>query len=161
LLSDSPAAVPELRIIGLSRPQREAMSEVLRRKGIERRIRLVPFLPEDAFQAQMAGASLVVFPSDFEGFGLPVIEAMRLGIPVVVGPDAAVLEISGGHATVMHEWTAPALGEAVHRALESGSRASVLAAASAHAATFTWAQTTRRTRAAVDSAIGHRMAQPG
>jgi glycosyltransferase involved in cell wall biosynthesis len=91
-----------------------------------------------------------VFPSDFEGFGLPVVEGMLLGKPVVVGPDEAVLEVAGGHAAVMSGWTSSALADAVRAGLAMSP--DQLAAARAHAAEFTWERTTRQSRAAVVAA---------
>ncbi|NHA01524.1 glycosyltransferase family 4 protein [Nocardioides sp. W3-2-3] len=57
---------------------------------------LMPWLDDDAFQRCFAGAGLIVFPSDFEGFGLPAAEALRLGIPLVVSADEALAEVTGG-----------------------------------------------------------------
>ncbi len=59
---------------------------------------------------------MIVFPSDFEGFGLPVAEGMRLGKAVVIGPERATTEVAGGHAFVMADWTADALADAVRAA---------------------------------------------
>ena len=64
----------------------------------------------------LAEADLVVFPSDFEGFGLPVVEGMLLGKPVVLGPEPATNEVAGGHAAVAADWTPAALADGVRRA---------------------------------------------
>ena len=58
----------------------------------------------------LADAELVVFPSDFEGFGLPVVEGMLLGKPVVLGPEPATNEVAGGHAAVAADWTSGGAG---------------------------------------------------
>lgn len=150
-----PGAVPVLKLLGLSGRRRSDMSRLVTRLELSEHVELAPFLPDREFEAVMAGSRLVVFPSDFEGFGLPAVEAMRLGIPVVVGPDRAVLEVAAGHATVMAEWSADALAAAVTEALKLDSTS--LAAAAQHAAAFTWAETVRRTRAALELAVknGH------
>ena len=97
---------------------------------------------------------MVVFPSDFEGFGLPVVEGMLLGKPVVLGPEPATNEIAGGHAAVAADWTAAALADAVRRAraMTSGE----LEAARAWAATFTWERTIRQTREVLAGLVGER-----
>ena len=86
-----------------------------------------------------ASASLVVFPSDFEGFGLPAVEAMWLNIPVVITPEAALLEVTAGHGIVMDDFGPDALARAVVQARQVPPE--VLAAAKDHANGFTWERT--------------------
>lgn len=152
---DTPAP-PTLRIIGLPGVERARVSALLADRGLTDVVEVAPFLPDAEFESVLASTSLVVFPSDFEGFGLPVLEAMRLGVPVVVGPDRAVLEIAGGHATVMDGWTVDALVDAVRRGLATDAPA--VRAAAEHAARFTWAATVRRTRAALELITAQRPA---
>ena len=139
--------VPRLRITGLGGTAREAVAAQLRQRDLEAVVELMPFLDAADFERLFAGAGLVVFPSDFEGFGLPVVEGMLLGKPVVVGPDEAVLEVAGGHAAVMAGWTSTALADATRRAVSLGPEE--LRAARDRAAEFTWERTTRQSRAAV------------
>jgi len=106
-----------LRLVGMGEADRAAATERVTALGIADRVELMPWLDDDAFQAYFAGAGLVIFPSDFEGFGLPAIEAMRLGIPVVVSDDPALAEVTGGHAAVARS-TGPAdLADAIGEAL--------------------------------------------
>ncbi|MDX6276869.1 MAG: hypothetical protein QOJ72_997, partial [Nocardioidaceae bacterium] len=92
----------------------------------------------------LAAARAIVFPSDFEGFGLPVVEGMSLGIPVVIGPEQATMEVANGHAVVMADWTAASLADA----MMSAERLSPdeVSAARAWGRTFTWERTVRETR---------------
>ncbi len=112
---------------------------------------LQPWLPAPEFQRQFTSASLVVFPSDYEGFGLPALEAMRLGIPVVVTPDPALLEVTGGLATVMDGWDAPSLARAVPQALAAEPRE--LEHGVAHASAFTWGRTAAAVRATLAAVV--------
>ena len=96
----------------------------------------MPWLPTDEFRECFASANLVVFPSDFEGFGLPAIEAMRLGKPVVISPEPALVEVTGGHAVVTAGPDAGALARAVVDARSRSTRQ--LAAARAHTDRYTW-----------------------
>lgn len=150
LLAEQNAA-PPLDIVGLGASERAALDERLGELGLAGAIAALPWLSDDEFRGRFASAAMVVFPSDFEGFGLPAVEAMRLGIPVVVTPDPALLEVTGGHAAVMTGWGAPELADAVRRA--QGATADELAQAREHAAAFTWSRMATRTRAALMEAI--------
>ncbi|WP_155756265.1 glycosyltransferase, partial [Streptobacillus moniliformis] len=80
---------------------------------LSKEVALAPYLSEDSFHRAMAEAAVVVLPSDLEGFGLPVLEGMALGKPVVIGPDPGAVEVAGGHAAMMEGWTADALADSV------------------------------------------------
>ena len=136
-LTTRPGPTLPLRLVGVSGRERPRLTARIAELGIGDVVTVNPWLPVDSFQEQFASSSMVVFPSDFEGFGLPAVEAMRLGIPVVITPEPALLEVSGGHATVV-EGPGP---EALARAVEAARHVTpeALAAAKAHAAAFTWA----------------------
>jgi glycosyltransferase involved in cell wall biosynthesis len=138
------SAGPKLNIFGLGAARRAELQEQVSARGIAEVVTLSEYLAEDAYRARMAGAALVLYPSDFEGFGIPVVEAMRLGVPVVVGPDPAVQEIAAGHAFTMRDWSAAALAEAITRALHAP--AAEIDAARMHARRFTWSVTAQQTR---------------
>jgi glycosyltransferase involved in cell wall biosynthesis len=141
LLGDS---APELLVLGVSAEQRTTVQTGVARRGLAGAVTLAPFLGEADFRRTLAGAALVLFPSDFEGFGLPVVEGMRLGIPVVIGPEPATREVAGGHAFEMATWEPEELARAVRDGLAA--TPGRLAAARDHAARFTWANTVTRTR---------------
>lgn len=106
-----------LRLVGMGADDRAAAAEQVAALGIADRVELMPWLDDAAFQDYFAGAGLVIFPSDFEGFGLPAIEAMRLGIPVVVSDDPALAEVTGGHAAVAASTSPADLAAAITHAL--------------------------------------------
>ncbi|WP_408899583.1 glycosyltransferase [Nocardioides sp. R1-1] len=134
-----------LRLVGMGARDRAAAEEQVRRLGIGDRIELMPWLDDDAFARAFAGAGLVVFPSDFEGFGLPAAEAIRLGIPAVISTDPALAEVTGGHAVTAAATTPDALAEAFSAALAL--TAEQLAAGRAFAESFTWRHTAAVIRA--------------
>lgn len=136
--------MPLLTMLGVGARRRETVMAEIDRRSLTAIVTVAPFLEEPQFQSVMASASMVVFPSDFEGFGLPVIEGMLLGVPVVIGPEPATLEIAGGHASVLADWTPHALVDAVDRARQRDDAS--LEAARVHAARFTWSRCVEQTR---------------
>ncbi|CAM3354401.1 glycosyltransferase [Nocardioides dubius] len=139
-------ALPELILVGTG-SERQALTEEAQRLGIADRVTMAPYLDDAAFGAVLAESAAVVFPSSFEGFGLPVLEGMLIGSPVVIGPEPATQEVAGGWASVAAVWTAEALLDAVVAGCAFDD--DHLAAARAHAATFTWQRTAEQTRAAL------------
>lgn len=138
------ATTPKLNVVGLADETRAELEALVARLGIGAHVVLSPYLHGADFHAVMADSAAVIFPSDFEGFGLPAVEAMQLGKPVVVGPDEAVQEVTQGHAITMSAFTVDALADAVARALAESP--ADLAAARDYVSAFTWARTARQTR---------------
>lgn len=133
-----------LRLFGIPSGEREALEREVAERHLGGIVTLAGWLEPVEYAAQFAGSSLVVFPSDFEGFGLPALEAMQLGIPVVVSPDLALAEVTQGHAVTMFGWSAGDLVTAVGRALAM--TPGQIAEARTHAATFTWRESARQYR---------------
>jgi glycosyltransferase involved in cell wall biosynthesis len=107
------------------------------------------YLPKEQLVELYRGAAALVFPSRYEGFGLPVVEAMASGTPVVAAPDAAVREIAGDAAV----FVAPdELADGVRRALADRDR--LVAAGIERAARFTWEETAKRTLAVYRQVLG-------
>jgi glycosyltransferase involved in cell wall biosynthesis len=81
--------------------------------GAAGRIVFLGRLPDDEYAATIAGAAAFLMPSHFEGYGLPAVEALRLGTPTVISPDPALHEATGGAAIRMDAWTGAALVRAL------------------------------------------------
>ncbi|HTP88193.1 MAG TPA: glycosyltransferase family 1 protein [Bryobacteraceae bacterium] len=100
-------------------------------------------------------AAAFLFPSLYEGFGLPVLEAMQCGAPVIASRDPAVMETAGGAATLLDARDVSAWKEAMLAALDTAAwRASMRERGLARAAEFSWERTARRTREVYAEAIG-------
>lgn len=149
MLAATDGRVPPLLMLGVPGSERERLTRSIADRSLGHVVELAPFLPDDEFVRVMSEAEMIVFPSDFEGFGLPVAEGMRLGKAVVIGPERATTEVAGGHAFVMGGWTPEALVDAV-RAAEAMSDQQ-REAARRRGEVFTWEATVRRTRATLDA----------
>ena len=88
-------------------------------------------------------ASALVFPSLYEGFGLPLLEAMACGCPVAAAAAGSIPEICGGAARLFDPYEPEAIAEAVEDVLRETDRWSARGVARAHA--FSWEQTVRAT----------------
>jgi glycosyltransferase involved in cell wall biosynthesis len=135
---------PALAIAGVPASVRDEIAGRIRGAGLTETVTLLPWLEPDRFEGWFASASLIVFPSDFEGFGLPAIEAMRLGIPLVISSDEALLEVTGGNATIVEGTDPESLAEAVSEALATDEVE--IQRARAHVSGRTWADVARETR---------------
>jgi glycosyltransferase involved in cell wall biosynthesis len=91
-------------------------------------------------QSLYYGAGAFVFPSLAEGFGLPVMEALAVGLPVIASDLPALVEIAGGHATFVTPASVEALACALEQTDSAGEQPGAIVARRDHARTFTWAR---------------------
>jgi glycosyltransferase involved in cell wall biosynthesis len=87
-----------------------------------RRVILLDYVPDAHLPGLYAGASAVVYPSWYEGFGLPVLEALAAGVPVVAGDVPALREVGADAAMFVPPESAEAIAEAIERSLGSDQR---------------------------------------
>jgi glycosyltransferase involved in cell wall biosynthesis len=123
--------------------------------GLEGRVRTLGFQPPAGLAALYAGAAAFCFPSLREGFGLPVVEAMAQGTPVVTSAGTSTEEVVGEAGLTVDPLDPAAIAAALGRVLDDEALAASLAAAGrARAATFTWARTAELTMAAYREVAG-------
>ena len=105
---------------------------LLARPGVRR----LGFVPDDELARLYRGASVLVYPSRFEGFGIPILEAMASGTPVVASSHPSLDEACGEAAVRVDPEEPSAIAEGVRRALAEGERLSALGLE--HAQRFSW-----------------------
>ena len=148
MLVEAVARVPDCRLVLVGSADERFPDEVepaIERQGLAGRVRRLPFVPEDLLGALYADASLLAYPSLVEGFGLPMLEAMTAGTPVLAS-DVPVLREVGGDAAVYAPPTDPARwASAISRVRADPSlRLGLTVRGAARAAEFTWDAAARR-----------------
>ncbi|MGK7890962.1 MAG: glycosyltransferase family 4 protein [Leptolyngbyaceae cyanobacterium] len=110
--------------------------------GIARRVEFLDYVPYDQLPILLGEAIALVFPSLWEGFGLPVLEAMACGTPVITSDRASLPEVAGDAALFIDPEDTAALGDAMRRVItDEGVRQQLRNAGLARAQQFSWAKT--------------------
>jgi anaerobic magnesium-protoporphyrin IX monomethyl ester cyclase len=120
------------------------IEEKITRSQVGDAIRFTGYVPFEDLPAIYSLAEMFVYPSMYEGFGLPVVEAMACGVPVITGKTAALSEIGGGAIVEVDRIAADDLGRALVEVAESRGRREDLAGRGlARAASFSWQRAAR------------------
>ena len=131
----------------------KGLDKLIRHLGIEHRVKRLGYVPDEKLPALYAAADLLLFPSEVEGFGLPVLEAMACGTPCVISRDEALRELAAGAAVSVNAGSLERLREAVERVLLDPEKAAELRGKGiARAREFTWERTVDLTLAAYEEA---------
>lgn len=116
----------------------------LKERGVD--VRPLGYLADPVFYALMKRAGVFVFPSRYEGFGLPPLEAMRLGVPTIISDAGSLPEVCGAGAWQVGVDDVDGLAERLERLLsDEGARATLAASGQARARAFNWATTAEQT----------------
>jgi glycosyltransferase involved in cell wall biosynthesis len=132
----------------LAGPDKGAESEArhaVSRLGLNGRVEFAGHVSKEELASLYRGAEALVFPSRYEGFGLPVVEAMASGTPVVATAVGAVPEVAGNAAILVDPADPVALAGGIERALADRER--LVEAGLEQARRYSWAETARRTLA--------------
>jgi glycosyltransferase involved in cell wall biosynthesis len=118
----------------------EMMAEAAR-QGIADRVRFLGFVADEHLPALYSGASLFVFPSLYEGFGLPVLEAMACGVPAIISNSSSLPEVGGDAALQLPPDSPEAWADGMNMVLNDRKLAAdMIAAGFAQAHRFNWEQ---------------------
>ena len=142
-------SVPQARLVRVGGQFTAAQVEQVRQLGLTNSITVLPPLERDVLAAVYRRASLVVLPSEREGFGLPIVEALACGCPVIAS-DLPVLQEVGGDVVSycrvgdVAGWSEALLGLCAERIQDPDRWAARCTAGIRHSSRFTWAEYSRK-----------------
>jgi glycosyltransferase involved in cell wall biosynthesis len=135
-----------LVVVGARRWKYTKIMDTVQELGLERQVIFTGYVSDEDLPAIYSGADLFVFPSLYEGFGLPPLEAMACGTPVVTSNTSSLPEVVGDAAILVDPYDVEALAEAMHRVLSDPDLADDLRRRGLQRAQgFTWERTARET----------------
>jgi glycosyltransferase involved in cell wall biosynthesis len=157
LLNHKSLAVPELLLAGKATPAARAWLDRLEHPPLRGAVRHLGYVDADRRRSLYEGARLLVLPSLDEGFGLPVLEAMATGVPVVAANRGALPEVVGGAGPLIDPGNPGDLAAAIEKILTDDEFAAACTSKGlARAHEFEWATTARLVCGVYQSAIEHK-----
>ncbi len=142
-----------LALVGAGGWQPDRLSRALDRIRARDRVRLLGFVPDDDLPALLSGSLGLAFPSLYEGFGLPALEAMACGAPVLTSSTSSMPEVVGEAGLLVDPLDTDAIADGLRRlADDSELRSELGRRGMARAADFTWERSARETLAVLRAA---------
>lgn len=131
----------ELVLAGPDGPARPDIEQAISRlpADVAARVHLTGAVDDDVRSALLAHAAIVAYPSIYEGFGFPVLEAMQCGTPVLAARAGAITEVAGDAALLVEPTDEPAMADALARLLDDDAlRADLVARGRARVGQYSW-----------------------
>jgi glycosyltransferase involved in cell wall biosynthesis len=151
----SPESRPLLILCGYGTWHEAQLREQAHDLDIDRDVRFLGWVSEQELEELWSVADAFIYPSFYEGFGLPVLEAMARGVPVACSAASSLPEVAGRAALLFAPESQAQIATAIERLLGDRALAEGLRAAGrARAATFTWERTASMTLASYERALG-------
>jgi glycosyltransferase involved in cell wall biosynthesis len=150
------ADMPEVALViaGQSGWQGSEVDKVVREMGLDRRVRFTGFVPAGDLPALYSGAEVFCFPSLYEGFGLPPLEAMACGAATITSNSSSLPEVVGDSALTIDPTSVADLTRALRSLLQDEAlRRDYSRRGIERAALFSWDRTARMTRDAYDAVL--------
>ena len=141
-----------LRVIG---PPGHQAPEIRARLGGHSEVELLGYVTDDQLIDEYFAADVFVYPSIYEGFGLPIVEAMACGTPVVTSTGGSLPEVAGDGAVVVDPFSVTEIANGIERIADDAAlREQLRDRGRRRAATFTWEAAADQLVAAYERALG-------
>jgi glycosyltransferase involved in cell wall biosynthesis len=151
-LADNPAlADVQLVLAGKRGWLYDALFAQVERLGLSGRVLFPGYVPASDLPALLGGALAFVFPSLYEGFGLPVLEAGACGVPVITSNTSSLPEVAGDAALLVDPYDVDAIAEAMYRLVtDDALRAELARRGLENVKRFSWEKCARETLAVIE-----------
>jgi glycosyltransferase involved in cell wall biosynthesis len=150
--------LPQLLVVGKLAWLYDETLRAVEECGVGDAVKFTGYVPETDLPALYSGALCFVYPSYFEGFGLPPLEAMRCGTPVVAGDRTSLPEVVGDDGLLVDPFDTDAIAASIARLIDDQALRALLSARGlARATRFDWRETARLTLEVYRRATGGTM----
>ena len=140
--------LPKLVLVGKCGWLYDETLRALKETGVADTVVLTGYVPQEDLPALYSGALCFVYPSYFEGFGLPPLEAMKCGAPVIVGNKTSLPEVVGDAALTVDPFDVEAIASAMKSVIDNPAlREDLSIKGQTRAQAFDWRETARKTLA--------------
>jgi glycosyltransferase involved in cell wall biosynthesis len=148
---------PVLMMPGYPTPYEQDLRRRASELGIGPDVRMPGWIPNEQVEGLWRAARCFVFPSLYEGFGAPVLEAMRRGVPVACSDRSSLPEVAGNAARFFDPERPSEIAKAIEELLANeGTRDALVRLGREQASRFTWAETARQTLVSYELALAAR-----
>ncbi len=138
----------------ISPRQRERLEHAIRESGVEGRVHILGYVEDSLLVALLRHCLAYVFPSSYEGFGLPILEAMACGAPTLTSTVSSLGEVAGGAALTVPALNEESLAEGIAQIVSDGAlRSSLRERGLLRVKEFTWERCARQTLACYARAL--------
>jgi len=136
----------QLVIVGVKGRAQSVLVSLVKELSLQKRVVFTGWIPNEHLSLLYSQADLFVLPSLFEGFGIPILEAMAHGTAVVSSNNASLPEVAGDAALLVDPYNVEEIAEAMHRILTDETlRAALIKKGFNRASQFSWEKTARET----------------
>ena len=141
--------------VGVLRQRREEILMLLAELGLEERVHLIGYVPLEDLVVLYNLADLFVFPSFYEGFGLPILEAFRCGTPVLASRNSSMPEVAGEAAYWVNPFEIEDISKGIRELIQNrGLRESLSQKGLLRANSFSWKKTALETLSLFQEVLG-------
>lgn len=147
--------LPQLVLVGKCAWLYDETLSTIKQLAVSDSVILTGYVPEADLPALYSGALCFVYPSYFEGFGLPPLEAMKCGAPVIVGNQTSLPEVVGDAGVLLDPFDIDDIAAKIEAVVSNGNlRAELRVKGLSRAKLFDWRETARQTLAVYEKAAG-------
>jgi glycosyltransferase involved in cell wall biosynthesis len=148
-----PGVTAKLVLVGKAKGESASLARLVEQHGLRDRVVFTGFVEEEELVLLYNRAALFIYPSLYEGFGLPPLEAMACGCPVIASNVTAMPEVLGDAALLVEPTSTAAMAEAIGAVLQRAALAPELRVKGLRqAARYSWARAAEQTRAVYEEA---------